>query len=713
MAKSIEKRLVHRKITVEKQIISDRAGKYCYTESIKWNKRNVRKGKVMKKRICISIAGILVLSLLTGCSAAGQVMKLWEQTAWEEQHRTEQEEEKEEEEIDPGYTYEQPEEETGGSVQEDGMEDLQALFDAGFPYHLNGRYAVQREMIYFASNEAVYGYNQITGEFETFPLTGADYEMPETYSGIADNGKLYLDGEHLYYFTDVYQTEKEGFESLLYRIEPSTGEVYQMEFPFKDYVSDLYILDHQMYVGVYDKGNNNIEYHTMELEESGDIGEEITGTGEDPGASIPAGYNVTSVGDMKGSFFYIYQNAYFPQILLSDEEGNYVLYDPDTEEITELLSSDYSVNYYDGWHILYYLSEYMSEDGAVHQYYRNLETGEEYELSAEKRNVIGTDAEGIYYMKHNSETNLHQTEDQMWYQTYDSLDQGREGQYLYQIIWSPYIKNNLDLVENSLLTLSHGALYVIEDSGDQTVFASYNWLRGESENAVVLADRGIDQIGQFYYEADEVLCENCGRARYAYYVEGFTLNGNMPGDEEINAQVQEITDSMIGNAAEMGFDEEEPHEEAYWNESSVTFWGDLSYYNDRYIGLLWNGYDYHSGAAHGIPYKIFRLYDRETGEELYLDDIMASSEEELNAIVTRKFEERYKKDEIPEGNFGFRYISRNAGFMEDHHLKAGAYYLTEEGLVYYFGVYEVAGYAEGMPEVLIPYNELKWKIDLS
>jgi len=46
-------------------------------------------------------------------------------------------------------------------------------------------------------------------------------------------------------------------------------------------------------------------------------------------------------------------------------------------------------------------------------------------------------------------------------------------------------------------------------------------------------------------------------------------------------------------------------------------------------------------------------------------------------------------------------------------LKAGAYYLTEEGLVYYFGVYEVAGYAEGMPEVLIPYDELKWKIDLS
>lgn len=692
------------------QILSDRAGKYCYTESIKWNKWNVRKGEVMKNQICLSIAGILVLSLLTGCSAAGQAMKLWEKTAGEEQQGMDQEED---EEIDPGFTYGQPEDEngdTGASGQEDGMEDLQALFDAGFPYHLNGRYAIQGEMIYFASNEAVYGYNQITGEFEAFPLTGADYEMPKIYSGIADNGKLYLDGEYLYYFNDFYQEREDRSESLLYQVDLSTGEAYQVEFSFDEYVTDLYILDHQMYLRTYDE-NYNTGYHTIALEENGEIGEEITGTREDGRASIPAGYEEIQILDMEGWLYYAYQNLYYQQILLQDENQNYVLYDPDTEEITELLSSDYSVNYYDGWHILYYLSEYMSEDGAAHQYYRNLNTGEEHELSAEKRNVIGADVEGIYYMKHNSETDLHQTEDQMWYQTYDSLDQGQEGQYLYQIIWSPYIKNNLDLVENSLLTLSHGALYVIEDSGDQTVFASYNWLRGESENAIVLADREINQIGQFYYEADEELCEDCGKPVYAYYIEGFTLNGSMTGDEAINEKIQEITDSMIKNAAGVGMDEEEYHEEEYYMEGSVTCEVDLSYYNDRYIGLLWSGYDYYSGAAHGMPYTDFRLYDRETGEELYLDDILASSEEELNAIVTRMFEDRHGGDEIWE--WGLEYISENAGFMEDHHLKAGDYYLTNEGLVYYFGAYEVASYAEGMPEVLIPYDELKWKIDLS
>ena len=639
----------------------------------------------MKKRICISIAGLLVLSLLTGCSAAGQMRK----------------------------QQEQPEEESGDagdSMQEDGTGDLQALFDAGFPYHLNGRYAVRGETIYFASNEAVYSYNQVTGEFEAFPLTGENYEVPKTYSGIADDGKLYLDGEYLYYFNDFYHEREDRSESLLYQVDLSTGEAYQVEFSFDEYVTDLYILDHQMYLRTYDE-NYNTGYHTIALEENGEIGEEITDTREDGRASIPAGYEEIQILDIEGWLYYAYQNRYFSQILLQDENQNYVLYDPDTEEVTELLSSDYSVNYYDGWHLLYYLGEYMSEDGAAHQYYRNLNTGEEHELSAEKRNVIGADVEGIYYMKHNSETDLHQTEDQMWYQTYDSMDQGREGQYLYQIIWSPYIKNNLDLVENSLLTLSHGALYVIEDSGDQVVFASYNWLRGESENAVVLADREINQIGQFYYEADEELCEDCGKPVYAYYIEGFTLNGSMPGDEAIIAQVQEITDSMIKNAAGVGMDEEEYHEEAYYMEGSVTCEVDLSYYNDRYIGLLWSGYDYYSGAAHGMPYTDFRLYDRETGEELYLDDILASSEEELNAIVTRMFEERHDGDEIWE--WGLEYISENAGFLEDHHLKAGDYYLTDEGLVYYFGAYEVASYAEGMPEVLIPYNELKWKIDLS
>ena len=58
------------------------------------------------------------------------------------------------------------------------------------------------------------------------------------------------------------------------------------------------------------------------------------------------------------------------------------------------------------------------------------------------------------------------------------------------------------------------------------------------------------------------------------------------------------------------------------------------------------------------------------------------------------------------------YVWENAGYYKDHQFRAGYYYLNERGLVYYFGVYEIASYAAGMPSVEIPYEELQWKIKL-
>ena len=88
---------------------------------------------------------------------------------------------------------------------------------------------------------------------------------------------------------DFYHEREDRSESLLYQVDLSTGEAYQVEFSFDEYVTDLYILDHQMYLRTYDE-NYNTGYHTIALEENGEIGEEITDTREDGRASIPAGY---------------------------------------------------------------------------------------------------------------------------------------------------------------------------------------------------------------------------------------------------------------------------------------------------------------------------------------------------------------------------------------------------------------------------------------
>ena len=41
------------------------------------------------------------------------------------------------------------------------------------------------------------------------------------------------------------------------------------------------------------------------------------------------------------------------------------------------------------------------------------------------------------------------------------------------------------------------------------------------------------------------------------------------------------------------------------------------------------------------------------------------------------------------------------------------FYLTKEGVGVEFGQYEIAPYAAGMQDIVIPYNELKMKVDVN
>ena len=67
----------------------------------------------------------------------------------------------------------------------------------------------------------------------------------------------------------------------------------------------------------------------------------------------------------------------------------------------------------------------------------------------------------------------------------------------------------------------------------------------------------------------------------------------------------------------------------------------VSYLDDDYIGFLQTGYDYWSGAAHGLQYQDFLLFDRQTGEEISVHDLLATSEEEFHNLVAERFEREY------------------------------------------------------------------------
>ena len=91
---------------------------------------------------------------------------------------------------------------------------------------------------------------------------------------------------------------------------------------------------------------------------------------------------------------------------------------------------------------------------------------------------------------------------------------------------------------------------------------------------------------------------------------------------------------------------------------------------------------------------------------MLLSDLVYNSEDELKAIVAKHFEEMAASR--PEGTYWEDAVS----YVHDTVNMESEFYLTEEGIVFFYGPYELACYAEGFQEVLVPYQEFDLRIIL-
>lgn len=126
---------------------------------------------------------------------------------------------------------------------------------------------------------------------------------------------------------------------------------------------------------------------------------------------------------------------------------------------------------------------------------------------------------------------------------------------------------------------------------------------------------------------------------------------------------------------------------------------EISYFDGNYLSFCQQSYEY-TGGAHGMPYWTGFTFDLQTGQRLSLADIVENSEEEINGIVTGYFA---------------AYINENPdNFWEDAILTVqgqsdfnSRFYLTEEGINFYFEPYALACYAAGFQQVTVPYSEFR------
>lgn len=192
-------------------------------------------------------------------------------------------------------------------------------------------------------------------------------------------------------------------------------------------------------------------------------------------------------------------------------------------------------------------------------------------------------------------------------------------------------------------------------------------------------------------------------------LEWLVIDDRFPGAANINRILEEQQQQNIAyehDSAKMQ-DEWYTEEELEYSLSAFSLHSNLSpiyYWDGTYLSFAQQSYDY-SGGAHGMPYWNGYVFNVQTGEQLGLVDIVSDDEIQIKGLVTQYFTEMYNKN--PD-----MYWDAAADSVFEYTTLDSQFYLTEEGIVFYFGPYELASYAAGFQEVVVPYSAWNLKIEL-
>jgi hypothetical protein len=111
------------------------------------------------------------------------------------------------------------------------------------------------------------------------------------------------------------------------------------------------------------------------------------------------------------------------------------------------------------------------------------------------------------------------------------------------------------------------------------------------------------------------------------------------------------------------------------------------------VSVVFTDYSY-TGGAHGLYDKEAHTLDLNTGRTYQLKDLFKKGTN-YTTIINAQIRAQLKTQKDYFWQTPFKGIPTNQRF-----------YLTNQGIVIYFGLYEYTPYANGMPEFFIPYSKI-------
>lgn len=507
----------------------------------------------------------------------------------------------------------------------------------------------------------------------------------------------------------------------LYRLDLESG-VEEHLADLTDQPSVLYASKNRLYVKGY---NMNVIYM---LDENGKTAGELSPSDTIYG-EIPAGCSELFNGILP---YYTEQFGYMPVqnetcLVIADVDGSH------PREISDITNTSSVLFAKDAFFAL------LRDGNGNTQCYR-------YEVSdPEKRTLLYETAENI---------SLVQYQDGYLYLMENQASQISTGKFSFKRIAADAKADaaaNAAEAQNALFTVEeepgmtndfymYGNFYVTGNQAYCQQFKDYGVYLGEKtlDDAAggeatllepVLFQSPIRELGHVEAQSETLKSADGSRELGSVYAERLVFDGEGDAVEAMNQTMQELqasvlsaarTDSMnldtemsIDTAETDGSEEEVLPQEADAAQPiysmALTIDGDdaITYLDDHYVCVRADGYEY-TGGAHGTPFRQYFVFDRETGARLSLSDVVENPVEELQAKVGAAFRELAEKT-----NFAFESPEDLEHTVADGISYESPFYLSETGVVFYYAPYEIASYAEGFPEVTIPYSELEMRIALS
>ena len=551
-------------------------------------------------------------------------------------------------------------------------------------------------MLYLKYRTEIRSLSKETGEMKTL----CQFDKAD------ENSTFWVYGGGLYF--DRMQAESgstQGTELYgLYRLDLESGEEEHLA-DLTDQPSVLYASKNRLYVKGY---NMNVIYT---LDENGKTAGELSPSDTIYG-EIPAGCSELFNGILP---YYTEQFGYMPVqnetcLVIADADGSH------PREISDITNTSSVLFAKDAFFAL------LRDGNGNTQCYR-------YEVSdPEKRTLLYETAENI---------SLVQYQDGYLYLMENQASQISTGKHSFKRIAADVEADaaaNAAEAQNALFTVEeepgmtndfslYGNFYVTGNQAYCQQFKDYGVYLGEKtlDDAAggevtllepVLFQSPIRELGHVEAQSETLKSADGSRELGSVYAERLVFDGENDAVEAMNQTMQELQASVLSAARTdaMNLDTEMSGDAAQPVYSmALTIDGDnaITYLDDHYVCVRADGYEY-TGGAHGTPFRQYFVFDRETGARLSLSDVVENPVEELQAKVGAAFRELAEKT-----NFAFESPEDLEHTVADGISYESPFYLSETGVVFYYAPYEIASYAEGFPEVTIPYNELEMKIALS